>query len=90
MYPKKVGNILPKYFLDELEKNIAASVAEALRQDFPNIKTAAKALALQVEVSMETIKKWYNGSNPPSAAHLIVLARASPSVRQVLRGLIGD
>jgi hypothetical protein len=90
MYPKKVGNILLKFFLDELEKDIAAHIAKALRQDFQNIKSTAKALALQVEVKMETIKKWYSGSNPPSTAHLIVLARTSPSVRQALLQLMDN
>lgn len=85
---KIVGNMLPKFFLDELEKSIAADVAKALRQDFPTVKTAAKALAAEVEISMETIKKWYNGSNPPKAVHLIIMARASPSVRHALLKLI--
>jgi hypothetical protein len=88
MYPKKEGKVLPKIFLADLERNIAASIANALRQDFPNIKTAATAVALHVEINIETIKKWYNGSNTPSAANLIVLARVSPSVRQTLLRLI--
>ncbi len=85
---KFMGNVLPKFFLDELERCLAADVARALRQDFPTVKTAAKALASEVEISMETIKKWYNGSNPPKAVHLIIMARVSPSVRQALLNLI--
>ena len=85
---KIVGKVLPKFFLDELEKSIAANVAIALRQDFPTVKIAASALAAEVEISMETIKKWYNGSNPPKAVHLIIMARVSPSVHQALLNLI--
>ena len=88
MSPNDVCKVLHKFFLAELEQNIAASTAGALRQDFPNIKAAATAIALQVETNMETIKKWYYGFNAPSAANLIVLARISPSVRQTLLKLI--
>lgn len=85
---KKEGKVLPKIFLANLEQNIAAQVAEALRKDFPNIKMAATTMAEQMEISMETLKKWYNGCNAPSAANLIVLARGSPAVRQALTSLI--
>ena len=85
---KKEGKVLPKIFLAELEQDIAERIAQALRTDFPNIKTAATKLAEQVEINMETLKKWYNGRNTPSAANLIVLARGSPAVRQTLEGLI--
>jgi len=88
MSSKKVGKVLPKIFIDNLEQEIAAHIAAALRKDFPNIKFAATALAEQVEVSMHTLKKWYNGHNTPSAANLIVLARSSASVRRVLWQLV--
>jgi len=85
---KIVGKVLPKFFLDELEKTIAANIAGALRQDFPTVKATAIAVALHVDIKTDTVKKWYNGSNKPSAAHLIILARASPSVHQALLNLI--
>ncbi len=37
---------------------------------------------------MNTIKKWYNGTNVPSAINLIILARVSPSVKVMLLLLI--
>jgi hypothetical protein len=87
MYSKKEGKVLPKIFLDELERDIATGIARALRSDFQNLKIAAGNLA---EINMETLKKWYNGRNTPSAANLVVLARGSPSVRRVLWELIED
>jgi hypothetical protein len=85
MYSKKEGKVLPKIFLDEFERDIATSIARALRSDFPNIKIAAAYFA---EISMETLKKWYNGRNTPSVANLIILARESPSVRRMLWEMI--
>ena len=85
MYSKKEGKVLPKIFLDEFERDIATGIARALRSDFPNLKIAAAYFA---EISMETLKKWYNGYNIPSVANLIILARESKSVRQVLWELI--
>ena len=87
MYSKKEGKVLPKIFLDELERDIATGIARALRSDFPNLKIAAGNLA---EINMETLKKWYNGRNTPSATNLIVLARGSPAVRKILWELIED
>lgn len=88
MSSKKVGKVLPKIFIDNLEQEIATHIAAALRKDFPTIKCAATALAEQVEVSMDTLKKWYNGRNTPSAANLVVLARSSASVRRALWQLV--
>jgi hypothetical protein len=87
---RKEGNTLPKIFLDELEKSIAANISNALRQDFSNIKAVATALAIHVEISMETIKKWFNGSNPPKAVHLLLLARVSPSIRTMILQMIDE
>jgi hypothetical protein len=87
MYSKKEGKVLPKIFLDEFEHDIATGIARALRSDFPNLKIAAAYFA---EISMETLKKWYNGRNTPSAANLIILARESPSVRRMLWEMIED
>jgi len=85
MYSKKEGKVLPKIFLDGFEQEIATGIARALRSDFPNLKIAAAYFA---EINMETLKKWYNGSNTPSAANLIILARGSPSVCQMLLELV--
>ena len=87
MYSKKEGKVLPKIFLDGFEQEIATGIARALRSDFPNLKIAA---AYFTEINMETLKKWYNGRNTPSAANLIVLAKGSPSVRRMLWKLIED
>jgi len=88
MSSELLGKTLPKFFLAKLEESIAAEIAKSLRQDFPTVKIAATAIAKQVETNMETIKKWYNGSNMPSAANLIILARVSPSVRRVVLDFI--
>jgi hypothetical protein len=89
MYPKKEGKVLPKIFLAEMDRDIAARIAQALRTDFPSIKSAATKLAEQVEINIETLKKWYGGHHAPSAANLIILARGSPAVRRMLIELIG-
>lgn len=90
MSSTNVGKVLPKFFLAELEEIIAANISKSLRQDFATVKMAATEVALQVETNTETIKKWYNGANIPSAANLIVLARISPSVRLMVLSLIDD
>jgi hypothetical protein len=83
-----MGKVLPKIFLAQLNRDIAFCIREALRTDFRNMKAAATGLAEQGDVSMETLKKWYNGCNTPSVVHLIVLARASSAVRRVLEELM--
>ncbi len=90
MSSELLGKVLPKFFLAKLEKSVAAEIAKSLRQDFPTVKIAATAIAKQVETNMETIKKWYNGSNVPSAANLIILARVSPSVRRAVLEFIDE
>lgn len=83
-----LGKTLPKIVLAEFERNIAGEVAQSLRKDFPNLKAAARVIATQAEINMNTIKKWYNGTNVPSAINLIILARVSPSVKVMLLLLI--
>ncbi|MBV8549535.1 MAG: hypothetical protein JO126_08775 [Alphaproteobacteria bacterium] len=87
---KKEGKVLPKIFLAAHERHVAAIISSAMRKDFQNIKIAATAMAPQVEINIETLKKWYNGTNIPSGSNLILLARISPSVREAVFVMINN
>lgn len=64
-------------------------IAAALRRDFGDQYSSIKQIARHTQASLSTIKKWYEGRNPPNCCNLIELARFSPSVFQVLMELIG-
>ena len=40
--------------------------------------------------SLNTVKAWYEGRNPPNSSHFVMLARHSPSVMRVLMELVGQ
>jgi hypothetical protein len=76
---KKVKACTPKSTRD-IERKIADMVRTALRKDFPIVKLAAQAIALEIDVNFDAVKRWYNGLNTPVSGHLIVLMKVSPSL----------
>ena len=76
----KMGKTLPKKSARDLEQKIAIMVASALRKDFPKLKYAARAIAHEVDINFDAVKKWYNGQNAPSSGHFLMLTKISPSL----------
>lgn len=70
-------------------QEIAGMIASALREDYGDQYSSIKQIAKNTSASLSTIKKWYEGRNPPNSANLIMLARYSPSVLKTLMALIG-
>ncbi|PZP84121.1 MAG: hypothetical protein DI582_09605 [Azospirillum brasilense] len=90
MSSPQTGNKLTGDFKDTLERNIAWIIATALRKDYGEKRHAIKRIARAVPVdSLNTIKSWYEGRNPPNSVHLILLARHSPSVAHAVAALLG-
>lgn len=73
---------------ENLNLKIAQLIAAALRADYGEKYSSIKMIARHCDASLSTIKKWYEGQNPPNSKHLIMLARKSPSVLKALLGLI--
>ncbi len=91
MSPKETGNKLTAEKREKLEHKIARLVAAALREDYGDERHAIKRISRDIPIdSLNTIKAWYEGRNPPNSAHLIMLARYSPSVMGVLMDLLGN
>ncbi len=70
-------------------QEIARKIAQALRADYGEQYSSIKQIAKNTSASLSTIKKWYEGQNPPNSANLIILAQHSPSVLKVLMQMIG-
>lgn len=91
MSPKETGNELTAGTHEKLEHKIARLVAAALREDYGDERHAIKRMSRTIPIdSLNTIKAWYEGRNSPNSAHLIMLARYSPSVMGVLMDLLGN
>jgi transposase len=73
---------------ENLDLKMAQLIASALRADYGDKNSSIKMISKHVDASLSTIKKWYGGHNPPNSKHLIMLARSSPSILQVLMTLI--
>lgn len=74
---------------ENLDRKIALMIAAALRADYGEQYSSIKQIAKHTDASLSTIKKWYEGRNPPNSCNLIQLARHSPSVLRVLMELVG-
>lgn len=74
---------------EDLDRKIALMIAAALRADYGEQYSSIKQIAKHTDASLSTIKKWYEGRNPPNSCNLIQLARHSPSVLRVLMELVG-
>ena len=91
MSPKETGNKLTGETREKLERKIARLVAAALREDYGDERHAIKRISRDIPIdSLNTIKAWYEGRNAPNSAHLIMLARHSPSVMAVLMDMLGN
>ncbi len=58
-------------------------IAEALHADFATEAHAVKTVMTWTDASDRTVKNWFAGTNGPSGAHLVALARHSERVHDV-------
>ncbi len=73
------------------DREMAKSVAAALREDFGEASSAVKTIAQVTQANVDTVTNWYQGKNLPGSRYLLVLARSSPGVlRLVLTTVGGD
>jgi hypothetical protein len=79
-----MGKTLPNPITDY---QVALLVAKILRAEHLQSDAVVKRIARATGANTETVKKWYNGQNAPSAAHLITLMRTYPSIYQEVMGL---
>jgi hypothetical protein len=68
---------------------LCREVADALRVTYRNTPSAIKQIARLTGISAATARKWYQGTNPPDAAHLLLLMKYYPAVLQRVLMLIG-
>lgn len=73
-----------------LEQKITARISGALHQIFRNNPTAVKGIAEETGGALTTVKKWYEGRNPPSLGHFLILCRHYESVLEAFLGLSGN
>lgn len=62
---------------------LARMIAEALHADFATEAHAVKTVMTWTDASDRTVKNWFAGTNGPSGAHLVALARHSERVHDV-------
>lgn len=74
---------------ENLDRKMAEMIAAALRQDYEQKYSSVKEIARHTDASLSTIRKWYEGQNPPNSKHLVMLARHSENVFRALLELAG-
>lgn len=79
-----MGKVLPKLITNT---KVATLVAKILRAEHLHTDAVVKRIARATGANTETVKKWYNGQNAPSVAHLIILMRTYTSIYQTVMGL---
>lgn len=79
-----MGKTLPNPITDY---QVALLVAKILRAEHQKTDAVVKRIARATGTNTETVKKWYNGQNAPSAAHLITLMRTYLAIYHAVIGL---
>ena len=70
-------------------QKIAQSISDALHCDYGEFTSAVKRIGRITGVHPRAIRNWYEGRNAPNSVHLLMLARSSPNVLQMLLELVG-
>ena len=71
------------------DEELAKIVAAALRDDFGKSASAVKQVGRLTSINLRAIKNWFNAKNAPSAGHLLLLAKSSPSLLKFVLLQIG-
>lgn len=71
------------------DKLVAVLVAQALRQEHAATDAVVKRIARATQASPTTVRKWYEGQNAPSSAHLLTLMGTYEGVLQTMLHIAG-
>ena len=71
------------------DAKLAEIIADALRNDFGESSSTIKKIGQVTNENLASIKHWYTARHVPSSAHLLVLARSSPSILKFVLEQIG-
>lgn len=71
------------------DTELAQIIADALRNDFGENPSTIKKIGQVTNENLASIKHWYTARHVPSSAHLLVLARSSPSILKFVLEQIG-
>jgi hypothetical protein len=71
------------------DEELAKIVAAALRDDFGKSASAVKQIGRLTGANLRAIKNWFHAKNAPSAGHLMLLAKSSPSLLKFVLLQIG-
>ncbi len=86
---KKMGNIFPVKTAANLEQEIAVRINQILREHHQDKSSVIKEICGETGIGCNTIRRWYEGRNPPSSGHLIILALHYPAVLKMFLELSG-
>ncbi|NBU69976.1 MAG: hypothetical protein EBS53_00780 [Bacteroidetes bacterium] len=75
------GKTLPNPIYDY---QVALMVSQILREEHLQADAGIKRIARATGANTETVKKWYNAQNTPSAANLMTLMRTYPSLYEAI------
>lgn len=87
MSKAKMDHIWSKKYLD---RAICSLVSKALRKAHRNSSASRKHIARTTQLNELTIRKWYEGKNPPDAAHLLILMRHYPDLLHAILQMMED
>ena len=87
---RKRDHIWSREKVVELEQEITTKIAGALRQKFRKSSTAVKSIANETGGALATVKKWYEGRNPPSLGHFLMLCRHYDEILKAFLNLSGN
>jgi len=85
----KKDQLFPVELRTVSDSELAKFVAVALRQDFGGMTSVVKQIGKLTDANLRTIKNWYEARNAPSSGHLLLLARASPSILKFVLMQVG-
>lgn len=86
---KNIDHKFPKEKADKIESKIAKKLRTILRDHYYDFPSAVKSICAKTGVHERAVRNWYDGRNPPSSGHFLVLARSYPAVLQMMLELAG-
>jgi len=85
----KMGNIFPAMTAAFVEQEITTRINKILREAHQDKSSCIKIINKKTDIKNTTIKRWYTGRNPPSSAHLMILALHYPAVLKMILDVSG-
>lgn len=81
---KNLAHKFPRQNASEIEFHITQNLKQILRAHYHDFPSALKWLCVRTGVRPRTARNWYEGCNPPSSGHLLVLARSYPAILKMI------